>query len=200
MARDAEVRDGGFEAVEVSLHDRLHVGVEDGGVGAFVLAPLAGDLVARRHRDARQVFAQIGGARRLVLGRGVGVEELDRHRLHLLAAAFLDHRAEVLHRHGLELAAVGVNTFAHLEAPPPRHERRRLLETQVVHVRPVAARDLQYVAEARGRHERGLDPLALGDGVDHRGAAMHEERDLGGRNPGKADGVDHPLGEIARGA
>ena len=45
-----------IEAGQITLRDRLHIGREHGRVGAFIFAPLAGDLVRGHRRDAGPQF------------------------------------------------------------------------------------------------------------------------------------------------
>jgi hypothetical protein len=48
------------------------------------------------------------------------------------------------------------------------------VEFEVVHVRAVAASNLQHVAKTGGCHQRGLHAAPLGDGVDDHGRPMDE--------------------------
>ena len=67
--------------------------------------------------------------------------------------------------------AVDQHALVHLEAQVARRERPRPLHEQVVHVVAVLAGDLDRVAEALGRDQRGPGALPLDDGVgDERGA------------------------------
>ena len=71
--------------------------------------------------------------------------------------------------------AVGAHALLDLEAQRPLDQRHMLLEIQVVGVGPVDAADLIDVAEALGRHQRGLRAGALEDGVDGNGRAVQEQ-------------------------
>ena len=79
------------------------------------------------------------------------------------------------------------------------HEGGLLGEAQVVEVGPVGAADSEDVAEAPGGDEGRLCPLALGEGVDDDGGAVHEVLDGLGPEIGFADGVEDALGEVGRG-
>ena len=149
-AGEAERVEAGLQRVEIALHDRLHVGVEHGRVGALVLAPLAGDFVGGGDAHARQALAQVGLARGLVRGRGVGVEELDGDGLHSLGPAHLDHRVQVFEMQRRTDPPLGVDALAHLEPEPARHEGDLLAVAQIVEIGAVAACDLEHVAEALG--------------------------------------------------
>ena len=64
----------------------------------------------------------------------------------------------------------------------PLDERPRLLEVEVEQIRPVAARDLDHVAEPAGCDEPYPRALALGDGVDDDRGAVGEELQVGCRD------------------
>ena len=197
-AGEAERVEAGLQRVEIALHDRLHVGVEHGRVGALVLAPLAGDFVGGGDAHARQALAQVGLARGLVRGRGVGVEELDGDGLHSLGPAHLDHRVQVFEMQRRADPPPGVDALAHLEPEPARHEGDLLAVAQIVEIGAVAACDLEHVAEALGGDQRGLRAGPLGDRVDHRGSAMDEVVHLLSVEARLLDGVEHTAREIAR--
>ena len=185
------------ELPQIRLHDRLDIGVEHGGIGALVFAPFPRHFVRGGDGDFRHVLAQIGGAGALVLGRRVAVQELDGDRLDVFGATARDDRIQIGHVDRRDDPAPRIDPFADIEAQMARHERHRLAETEIVKVGPVAAADLQHVAKAGGGDERRLDALAFGDGVDHRGAAMDEETDLGRFDGGHFQRAQHALGQIA---
>ena len=110
----------------------------------------------------------------LVRGVEIGVQEADDHRLHALGPQAAHRRAHLADVERLEHVALGVEPLADLEAPPPRHQGRRLLEVHVVEPGADLAADLQHVAEA-ARHEHAhARGLALDDGVGrHRGGVHH---------------------------
>ena len=114
----------------------------------------------------------------LVLGVGVGVQEADGDRLDALRAAGLGDGVELGELEWDEDVAVAVDTLAHLEAQPSRHERLGLAADEVVHVGPVSAADLEHVAEAARGDERGQGALALGQRVDDDRRAVDEVPDV----------------------
>ena len=71
--------------------------------------------------------------------------------------------------------AVGAHALLDLEAQRPLDQRHVLLEIEIVGVGPVDAADLIDVAEALGRHQRGLGAGALQHGVDGDGRAVQEQ-------------------------
>jgi hypothetical protein len=127
------------------------------------------------------------------------VQELDSDSLDTLATALRDYRVEVLEMNRLEFLAPGVDPFADLEAIPAAHNRRFLFEAKIVEVGPIPARDLQHVAKTRGGDERRFGALPLGNYVDNGGAAVNEKPHLARIDLREPDGVDHTLGEFARG-
>ena len=127
----------------------------------------------------------------LVLGVGVGVQEADGDRLDALRAAGVGDGVELGELEWNEDVAVAVDTLAHLEAQPPRHERLGLAADEVVHVGPVPAADLEHVAEAARGDERGQGTGALGQRVDDDRRAVDEvldvlERDIAGASGWRA--------------
>ena len=195
---DAEFAERTFKLREIALHDGLHVGVQHGRDSALVLAPFPRDLVRSGDRYIRQLLAQEGRARRLVLRRDITVQELNRDRLDRLLATLLDDRLQVSLLERLDLVSLRVDPFAHLEAAAARHEGDRFLEPQVVHVGAIAPSDLQDVAKALRCDERRAHAFALGDGVDDGGAAVHEEGHVARLDTREVDGVEHALGQVAR--
>ncbi len=104
----------------------------------------------------------------------VGVEEADHHRLHVLNAETAHRLADRGLVERLQHRAVRVQALGDLEAPAPRHERRRLLQVDVVEPRADLAADLQDVAEAAGHQHADPRGLALDDRVGgHRGGVHH---------------------------
>ena len=57
-AVDAGAVEAAPDVADVAAHQRPHVGVDDRGRGALVLALLAQDLARERHRHVRQLLAQ----------------------------------------------------------------------------------------------------------------------------------------------
>jgi hypothetical protein len=151
------------------------VGVGDRRRHPLELAVLLRQLVRGAHERVRQLFLQDRLDALLVSRIAVGVEEQHRDRLDALAAQLarqLAHRGLV---ERLVRAAVGAQPLGHLEAQRALHERRVLVEEQVVRVRPVDAADLVDVAEALGDEERRPGPVALEQRVDRDRRAVQEQ-------------------------
>ena len=121
------------------------------------------DLVRGDGRDLRPELADAREHRLLVRRVGVGVEEADRDRLDALGAEVVEDLGQAARGRAARRSAPVVRQAArHLAPQVARHERRRLYVVEVEVVGPVAARDLERVAEALGRDQRRLDALALG--------------------------------------
>ena len=131
----------------------------------------------------------------LVLRMRVRVQEADRDRLDTLLSAGVCDRIELGHVERSEDGAVAVDALAHLEAEPSGHEGLRLPADEVVHVRSVPAADLEDVAEAAGRHERGAGALALRQRVDDDRRPVDQVPDLLERDGACRQAVEHALGE-----
>ncbi len=91
-----------------------------------------------------------------------------------LATASIESR-----KSGVLTLPFGVNPLGSLKAQMPRHKRFRRLGVQIVKVRAVAAADGDHVAKSLGGYDRRPHAFPFGDGVDHGGAAVNEERHLG---------------------
>ena len=194
----AVLRERRTEVVEIAGDGGLHVAVEHRRARALVLAPLAGDLGGDRDVRVGQELEEAIARGALVLGVGVGVQEADGDRLDALCAAGLGDGVELGELEWDEDVAVAVDTLVHLEAQPSRHERLGLAADEVVHVGPVAAADLEHVAEAARGDERGQGTGALGERVDDDRRAVDEvsdalEPDLAGRQA-----REHALGQTRR--
>ena len=166
---------------QIARHERLHVGVGNRRGGALVLARLGAGLARQRHAHARADLGQDLPDPRLVCGIGVGVDQRHGHRLHVeLGDAARDgpHRGFVQRPpHG----AVHVHALRHREAQLARHQRPGLDDVDVVLVEAALVRDLDHVAEAVSRNERGARALALDDGVGGERGAVHEHADVAER-------------------
>ena len=137
-------------------HQRPHVGVDDRRRGALVLALLAQDLA--RERDVRLRAAPRPGSRRSAArarGRGrSGGSRRRRTRRPSRAGAPASARLSSSSS-GPDDGAVRGDALVQLEAEVPLDERRRLAPEEVVHVRDAQPAQLEHVAEAGGRDERG---------------------------------------------
>ena len=135
----------------------------------------------------------------LVLGVRVGVQEADGDRLDALRVACVCDGVELGELERNEDVAVAVDTFAHLEAQPPRHERLGLAADKVVHIGPVSAADLEHVAEAARGDERGQGTGALGQRVDDDGRAVDEAPHVLEGDIAVGQAGEHALGQARRG-
>ena len=101
---------------------------------------------------------------------------------------------EAPHLVGIDRAphgAVDQDPLVDLEAEVARRDRPRPLHVEVVHVVAVLAGDLDRVAEALGRDERGPGALALDEGVREERGAVEDVRHLAGGHARRAeDGLD----------
>ena len=157
---DPDPVEAGPNPVDVRGHQRPHVGVDDRGRGALVLALLAQDLARERDVRLRQLLGQDRAEALLVLGVEVGVQEADRHRLDARRTQAGGERAALLLVDRPDDVAVRGNALVQLEAEMPFDERWWLAPEEVVHVRDPQPAELEHVAEAGSRDERGRGCLA----------------------------------------
>ena len=181
------------------MRDRLHVGGQDRGARAFVLAPLARDLVGGDHRHLWPEPADLA-LHGLLVGRvGVGVKEADCDRLHPLGRKVRKDLGQWRQVYRMHLLAAVAHAPAHLATPAPRHERLGLWIVEIEEIGAVAARDLQGVAKTLGGDEPDPDSAALGQRVDDQRGAVREERDRSGIDPGLFHHPEHPFLVVRRG-
>ena len=98
----------------------------------------------------------------------------------------LDVRAR---RAASAIAAVREHALGHVEAQMARHERLRQFDHQVVEVVAVLAPDLERVAEALRRDQRGRGRAALDDRVGHERRAMDDQLEVARRSCRDASSV-----------
>src|SRR5262249_18217382 len=84
-----------------------------------------------------------------------------------------------------------------------RDQRRRRILKEVIEVRARRTPQLQHVAKAARRDQRGARAGSLENGVGHYGGRMREQGHLGRRQPiashRHVEGAEHAFGEVARG-
>jgi hypothetical protein len=84
----------------------------------------------------------------------------------------------------------------HLPPQVAGHERLGLAVEEVEEVRPVAAGDLERVAEPLRGDQARRDALALGEGVDDHRRPVDEEADVRRRDARLGDDVEHAALEV----
>ena len=166
-----------LDVVEVAGQDGAHARVDDGGAGAEVLAELRAHVGGERDDQLLVAGAQQLADALLVDRVQVAVKQADRDRDHVLLGQCTGDFVNPVFVQGLQHGACRVEPLIDLEAEIARHEWPRLLEVDVVEVRPDLAADLQHVAEALGGDERGPWGLALDQGVGGDGGAVDEVGD-----------------------
>ena len=171
----------GDQPLQVALHHRPDVAVDDGGAGALVLAGFRQQLAGQGDVHLGQRGAKRLAYLLLVPGVGVGVQQGDRHGGD---ARLPDRGHRPLHVTGVERRehpAARIDALAHLQAQAPLHQRRRLAVGQVVEPRRAQPGDLQHVAEPLGGDQRHRRALAFQDGVGGDREAVHDLGHAGGR-------------------
>ena len=160
-------------------------------------------LHLRRERDPE---VRPGGAdrvpeARLVLRVLEREEEAHRGGVRLDIAEALDRLRDRGVPEGADHPSARGDPLLHLEAPLARHEGRRLVAVEVVHVGPDLAPDLEEVTEAGRRDEDHLPAPALDDGVGRHRGPVREPPDLSERDPGLRELAepldDRPPGVVA---
>lgn len=127
---------------------------------------------------------------------GVGIDVADGDRLDPLGLEEGDRLLDVPLAQGRQHAAVEGDPFGHLPAQVARDEGAGLGKHEVEEVGPVAARDLENVAEPLRRQQGGLRALALGERVDDRRGAVDERLDAPGVDAALFDDVDDPSSKL----
>ena len=183
----------------VIRHARPDDRVRHGGAAALVLVPLAGELGSRRYVNARQALAQAFCDRAFVAVVAIGVEERDRHRLHVQPGDRLRQPVDLLRLRLGQHLAPAVHPLVHLEAQRAGDQRRGAAELDVERVGAVAARELERVAESLRRDQRRPGAGALQQRVDDQRRAVLDQQRAGEIDAGLGDAGHHPVDQVAIG-
>ena len=107
---------------EITLHQRLHVGVRRGGVSSLVFADFRGSLGTERYRQIRILGLQDGQCRTFMFVVSVGMQERDGDRFDPLANELIDNGTELPLVQRAQHGAGCVHTFVDLPPQTARHE------------------------------------------------------------------------------
>ena len=171
-----------LQAAQVGFHQRLDIGVGDGGVEAFVFPHLGRDLRGQRDHDARQSFRKNLGNHPFV-----GVVHVGMQQAH--GDAFIPRLAQVVGQ-SLDLgpvqrdqrAAIGVQPFADGVAAIARQQRIGKLQVEIILFEPAFGAHLDHVAEAFGRDQRRLGPAPFDQRIGGQRGAVDHLRNRRGRD------------------
>ena len=184
---------------EMAAHDRLDVGVRDGGGRALELLPLGQHLVGDADGQVRAFLREDRPRRALVVRRHEGEEEVDGDRLDPAQGLDLARDgADALDIERMVDLAPRQDALVHLVAVAALHQRLRLDPGDVVVALALAPLDEGHVAEpGRGQvGDRGA--FALQDRVGRDGGAEADVAD-GAHVAGAVEPVDDPVDGIGRG-
>src|SRR5262249_28284930 len=124
---------------------RHHRGVHRRRAGAQVLAILRAHIRRHRQENIRQLRADDLPDSALVSGIQVGVQEADHDGLDTLVPQSPRSLAHLVEVEWLEHAPLVVEALGYLETEASRHERRRLLQMDVIEARADLTADLEDV-------------------------------------------------------
>ena len=162
-APDAEIGDAALEALEIAVHDRHQARVHGRGGEALELAEL-GQHVGRRAqiRPRARASCTISRARSSCAGFAYACSIADRHRLDVLLASARDRARAPRPRRAARLPLPSAAMRSPTSTRQSRERgRRRLQDVEVEVVRPALARELEHVAETRGRDDSGARAICL---------------------------------------
>ena len=128
-----------------------------------------------------------------MLGIGIGVQEGDRDALDVQRAQFGRERT---HRRFVERQAHGavrVDALGDGEAQGARRQRLRLVDAEIVLVVAALGADIEHVAKAFGRDQRGLRAAAFDDGVGRERRAVNEDVDVADMGTRVGQNETHPV-------
>jgi len=174
LAGNLPLGEPSLEVFQIAGHQRRHVDVGRRRRGALVLADLGHDLRRARDHYLRGNLADQRRQPSLVRWVHVRVQQADRDRLDALGDQLADDPARSVLVEGLPDLAIGQEPLAHFAAKPPRHEGRRRIDEEVVHVVAAFVADLERVAEALGGQERRPRALALDERVGRERRAVDD--------------------------
>ena len=114
----------------------------------------------------------------LVVRIGEAVQEGDRHGLDFLRGERLDraHHAGFIERD--ENLALRIDPLAHRQPQPPRDQRRRQVDIDVVLLEPIFVPDFEHVAKSFGGEKGGSGALALDQRIGGERCPMDDQADL----------------------
>lgn len=165
-------------AREIAVDQRLHIGVGDRCRRTLIFADLGAHRGGQRHGDAGHLLTDDRCRAALVLGIGIGMQEGDRDALDLQRTQF---RRERLHGCFIQREAnraVRIDALGHGEAQAARRQRLRLVDAEVVLIVTALGADIEHVAKALGRDQRGLGAAPLDDGVGRERRAVDKHVDV----------------------
>ena len=180
LAGAADLAEQRFQPLCQTVDPRHHIGVHDRRRRPFVLAKLGRDVGG--DGDQRIGTGRADGVAQSSLVRRVekGEQAADRHRLETALGDQPGDALSLLVGQGGHDLAPGADALFHLEAPAPRHQRRRLLDVEVEEAAAPKALDLDDVARAPGRDKGGLGALALEHRIRRHRGPEDETADPGG--------------------
>ncbi len=168
-----------FEIGEIAADQRLDIGVGAGRREALVFAHLGRDVARQGDRHPGQPRGQDLAGTAFVRRVGKAVQKSDRDDLDALGDQAVGQRGQrcLVERH--KDPAAGVDALAHRKTQPARHQGRRQVDIYIVLLEPVFVPDLDRVAKALGRQQRGLGPLALDDRISSERRTVNDDRQIG---------------------
>lgn len=176
---------------------RAGVRLQDGGRGAFVLAPFAGHLVGEHdHHIVAELLGEDLAGPQFMGGVHVGEQQRDGAEALVAGAAGRGPYGGLVERG--QLGAARVEAAARLGGGVPVHERHGLAVVQVEHAVPFATGDLVDVAQPGRGEQQDAGALAFQQGVEALGGAVDEEGDVGGVVDRPAQRGEDALGEVSR--
>ena len=190
-AAKAGARQLALELADVISHQRLQVGVGAGRGETLVFAHFRRHVRGQRHRDIRQPARDRRADPTLVLGIGEAVQQPDRHGLDLLRGERIDRAGNDVVVERQQHGALRIDALAHRHAQPPRHQRRRQVDIEVVLLETVLVADLDHVAKTFGGEQRGLGALPLDQRIGGKRSAVDDQAHVGRRNAGFGDDRTH---------
>ena len=163
---------------DIGPHDRLHIGIYNGGGGAGILLDLRQDLAADGNRHIRQRRPHRIGDGTLMRGIGVAVQQADRQAAHLLPADHIDRGGDAVHVQRHRDRAIRAHLFGDFQPQPAFHQRAGLGPGDVIQNGHPQVADFQNIAEPARGDQRRAGALGLQDGVRADGGGMQNIGDL----------------------
>ena len=106
---------------------------------------------------------------------GIGIEETNGYRFDPLLLQIFDNLIEFRDIEGHEHLAIGSHPFLDLQSEVSGDKRSRSLVQGVIHLRPIAPTNLQYIPEALSGEQGRLGALALNQGVDYHRCSVNQK-------------------------
>ena len=161
------------QRLQVSLHTRKEIGVNDRRRGAFVFLNLRQHVARRRYPQARKRLTQQVASMALVLGIDAGVEKAHGRRFDPFFHQTSTGGYNTCHIQWHHNFTIRAHPFNYLKAITTRYQRNGFIPGNIEHGRCSNAPDFQNIPKPLGGDQSSFSTLLLKDYVRANGCPMN---------------------------